>query len=68
MSADEKNVETGAEPGAGGQGPKGETQHPAPHAGGKAFRIGTKDDIRAAGREEEGAGKSAPRVTLRDGT
>ncbi len=66
MSADEKNEGAGGEAGAeaaGGQGPKG-TARPS---GGDAFRIGTKEEIRAAGGGEGGS-KLKPRDAMRDGT
>jgi len=70
MSVDEKNEGAGVESSAevaGGQGPKGATQPSSSHAGGDTFRIGTKEEIRAAGGEEGGS-KLKPRDALRDGT
>lgn len=67
MPADEKNEGACVEPSAEeaeGQGPKEPTQPSTPHAGGDALRIGTKEEIRAAG----GGSPLRPLNVLRDGT
>lgn len=71
MSVEQKNegAGDGSNTGAAGeQGTKDATQ-PSPQRGGPdTFRIGTKEEIRAAGGGEGDAGKSEPREVLRDGT
>lgn len=70
MSTDEKNEGTGVgsrAEGAGGLRPEGAISPSSPHAKGETYRIGTKDDIRAAGGAE-GGNAPKPRITLRDGT